>query len=67
MESISNSRELSEMRSHNITPSYQHDKTMTTFLTQKSRRKLSSGNQTDKLKAYQDIKEQMLGTFYIGK
>ena len=55
------------MRSNNFTPSYEPDRTINTFLTQKSRRKLSSGNQNDKLRAYQDIKEQMLGTFFIGK
>ena len=46
--------------------SFYYDTTTTSFLNKKSRRKLCHGNNKDKLKVYQDVKEQMLGTFYIG-
>ena len=67
LDSISHSKAESELRSHNISPSFDGHNTLNSFVSKKSRRKLTTGNNKDKLKAYQDIKESMLGTFYIGQ
>ena len=67
MHSISNSRAMSELRSHDVTPLFQPDKTINTFISTKSKRRLSSGSKNEKLIAYKDVKEQMLGTFYVGQ